>query len=191
MAATRASVNWSLTCMLCCSPLPMSRIPQASSSSRNTPRSPTKTPLTPTSRIGASSTSRPRPAPSPTPGSRTLRPQKSLQVLKPASSQKSPAKRPKPLPDVQPSSPKAPTLSIREQIALRRAEAKKVQDKGTAKTGLDDFDGLEDALPNRDPSPDIIDLGRWSVKETIERGRSTGEFLLVLPLRSVQSSLAG
>lgn len=92
---------------------------------------------------------------------------------------------------MQPPSPKAPTLSIREQIALRRAEAKKAQDKGTTKTGLDDFESLEDALPNRDSSPDIIDLGRWSVKETIERGRSTGEFLLVLPLRSVQSSLAG
>ena len=151
----------------------MSRIPQTPSS-RNGPRSPGKTPLTPTSRIGVSAASRPKPAPSPTPGSRTLRPQSSLQALKPSSSQKSPLKRTKPLPDARPPSPKASPLSIREQIALRRAEAKKAQ--STTKSTLDDFQGLEDALPNREPSPEAIDLGRWSVKETIERARSTGGF---------------
>lgn len=156
----------------------MSRIPQ-SSSSRTAPRSPTKTSLTPTSRLGTSTSSRLRAPASPTPGSRSLRSQTSLQTLKPVSPQKSPLKRTKPLPDDKPATPKAPTLSIKEQIALRRAEAKKALASSTPQAGLGEFEGLEDALPTRDHSPEEIDLGRWSVKETIERARSTGEFSVI------------
>ncbi|KIP06262.1 hypothetical protein PHLGIDRAFT_107207 [Phlebiopsis gigantea 11061_1 CR5-6] len=117
-----------------------------------------------------------KPSPSPTPSGRTLKPRSSLQALRPASPQKSPSKRIKPLTEEPPVSPKAPSLSIREQIALKRAEAKKAQTQNTPKSALDDLAGLEEALPTQKASAneDMVDLGRWSVKETIERGRSTG-----------------
>ncbi|EKM58687.1 uncharacterized protein PHACADRAFT_159776 [Phanerochaete carnosa HHB-10118-sp] len=133
-----------------------------------------KTPSISPSRLRASSTPRTKPPPSPTPGSRTLRPQSSLQASRPITPSKSPLKKVKPLPEEPPASPQ---LNIREQIALKRAEAKKAQAKSAPPTnGFDDFEGLEDATSTRDPSPDenAIDLGRWSVKETIERARTTG-----------------
>ena len=70
-------------------------------------------------------------------------------------------------------------MSIREAIALKRAEAKKSGSKGASGSGLDSFGGLEDALlseTKKNEEDDIVELGRWSVKETIERGRSTGNF---------------
>ena len=159
----------------------MSRIPPPSASRTGT-RSPAKASSTPTSRLGASTTSRTGPSPSPRPGSRTLRPQSSLQALRPVTPSKSPLKKVKPLPEELPASPKSPQLSIREQIALRRAEAKKVQVKSAPINGFGDFEGLEDVAPTREPSPDenAIDLGRWSVKETIERARTTGESHLAI-----------
>ena len=42
--------------------------------------------------------------------------------------------------------------------------------------GNGEFAGLEDASPQtyKAPEPDVVDLGRWSIKETIERARSSG-----------------
>lgn len=73
-------------------------------------------------------------------------------------------------------------LSIKEQIALKRAELKKAAEHGGANAGDTslDFAGLEDADPTaakRNAEEDNVDLGRWSVKETIERARSTGRLL--------------
>ncbi|OBZ66220.1 E3 ubiquitin-protein ligase LRSAM1 [Grifola frondosa] len=87
---------------------------------------------------------------------------------------KSPVRGAPPIPDIRPPTPQSP-LSIREQIALKRAEAKKVTAKPDAHSALD-FGGLEDALPSikKTENEDNIDLGRWSVKESIERARSSG-----------------
>ncbi|KAG6820087.1 hypothetical protein H0H93_005516 [Arthromyces matolae] len=75
----------------------------------------------------------------------------------------------------------APPLSIKEAIALKRAEAKKAQ--STANTS--DFISLEDASPVPAPKPEEEDaLGRWPIRETIERARSTGN--LNLATRSLQ-----
>jgi hypothetical protein len=69
-------------------------------------------------------------------------------------------------------------MSIREAIALRRAEAKKVQSKGGA-TGPDAISPLEDALPPHaiPPQEDEDILGRATLRETIEKARSTGEYV--------------
>jgi hypothetical protein len=77
-----------------------------------------------------------------------------------------------------PSPPKVIPLSIREAIALKRAEAKKAAPK-SAEGVLSGFEGLQDESPtsaNKTAEEEIVDLGRWSVKETIERARSTGSF---------------
>ena len=82
--------------------------------------------------------------------------------------------------DDPPPLPKTPTLSVREQIALKRAEMQKVTKEKTENGGEgvsspgDEFVGLEDASPTKEKE-DMVDLGRWSIKETIERARSTGE----------------
>lgn len=75
--------------------------------------------------------------------------------------------------------PKIPALGIKEAIALKRAEAKKAAAKTCAGGGnFDTFEGLEDATPGslsaKKEEEDTLELGRWSVKETIERARSTG-----------------
>ncbi|KAK7441990.1 hypothetical protein VKT23_016268 [Stygiomarasmius scandens] len=82
--------------------------------------------------------------------------------------------------------PPTPTMSIKEQIALKRAEAKKAM---TARNGggggLDDMSSLEDAIPGAPAAPPEEDiLGRWSVRETIERARSSGS--INLSSRSLQ-----
>ncbi|KAH9949922.1 L domain-like protein [Amylocystis lapponica] len=133
----------------------MSRIPQPSSS---TPRSPQKSkPSLSTSTARARS----RPPPSPTPQTPTqaLRPKISLKSLKP----------PNPSQDEKPDSK---PLSIKEQIALRRAEVKKVTRSGSPASGSD-FGGLEDTDPIAVRRDDGVDVWRWSVKETIERARSS------------------
>lgn len=69
-------------------------------------------------------------------------------------------------------------MSIKQQIALKRAEAKKATTKVKPSVNLETLEGLEDASPigfGVIPEENI-DLGRWSVKETIERARTTGEF---------------
>lgn len=76
----------------------------------------------------------------------------------------------------EPPIPKA-SISIKEAIALKRAEAKKANLNKPTGGNLDDFTGLEDADPNRLNEKESVDeLGRLSLKETIERARSTGEY---------------
>ncbi|KAF8895987.1 hypothetical protein BD779DRAFT_1466031 [Infundibulicybe gibba] len=111
-------------------------------------RSPKKTPGTPTaSRVGTKSL----PARSGTP---TKAPKQTLES-------------PNPAPQT--------SLSIKEAIALKRAEARKAQAKPTGGGGFQSFGDLEDALPTpAEPVPDEDILGRLSLRDTIERGRSTG-----------------
>ncbi|KAI0337258.1 L domain-like protein [Trametopsis cervina] len=116
-----------------------------------------------------------------TPGGRTLRPQPSLKsVRSPPSPSKSPVRRApaktKPINDEPPEVPKVSSMSIREQIALKRAEAQKKAKSSGGSAGLNDLVGLEEALPQikKSDQDENIDLGRWSVKETIERGRTSG-----------------
>ncbi|EIW57151.1 L domain-like protein [Trametes versicolor FP-101664 SS1] len=164
----------------------MSRLPQPSS--RSGAKSPFTKPSSPSPSARATPTplAKPRvrtqsaaPVPSPRPQT-TLRSKPSLKNLKPPRSPtKSPARRTTPLPpdeDVPPTPP-LPQLSIREQIALKRAEVKKVVAKPTiVASASGEFAGLEDASPHTFNQPSVVDvdLGRWSIKETIERGRSSG-----------------
>lgn len=88
-------------------------------------------------------------------------------------------------------SPK-PTLSLKEVIAQKRAEARK--QKPTSQV-QDEVHVLEDdaspAAQNELQEETLDDLGRWSLRETIERARSTGSLveglvgLAVNDLRSV------
>ncbi len=96
---------------------------------------------------------------------------------------KSPARKTQPLPPEDDAPPK-PQLSIREQIALKRAEVKKVTKSPVAAN----FEGLGDASPQafKQPVEHDVDLGRWSIKETIERGRSSG---MCIRSQSVQTWL--
>jgi hypothetical protein len=75
--------------------------------------------------------------------------------------------------EVVPQTPSAP-LSIKEVIALKRAEAKKSQPKA-GNGSLDSFATLEDALPNAPDKQEDDILGRLSVRETIEKARNTGD----------------
>ncbi|OJA08474.1 hypothetical protein AZE42_02852, partial [Rhizopogon vesiculosus] len=100
---------------------------------------------------------------------------------------KSPSKtlrRPQPVED-EPLIPKTP-LSIKEVIALKRAEVRKAVSASSSgasfgnPAGFGDFENLKDADPiaakrNDEETPE---LGRWSVKETIERARSIGSINL-------------
>lgn len=71
--------------------------------------------------------------------------------------------------------PKAPALSMKEAIALKRAEAKKAM--ATQKTHVSSG-GIEDAIPSTlgGAATDEDDLGRLSVRETIQRARSSGAY---------------
>ncbi|KAJ3004909.1 hypothetical protein NUW54_g4583 [Trametes sanguinea] len=170
----------------------MSRLPQPTS--RSGSRSPLKSPTSPspTPRAAPTTSSTLTPgkprirtqsvAPTPSPRHATpLRSQPSLKSLRPTparSPTKSPARRTQPLPPEEevPPVPSKPQLSIREQIALRRAEAKKLAEKSSTPAASGEFVGLEDASPetfNQPPAVDV-DLGRWSIKETIERARNSG-----------------
>ncbi|KAL4066862.1 hypothetical protein J3A83DRAFT_4098085 [Scleroderma citrinum] len=152
----------------------MSRIPQGSTPRSQQTRPTVKTALVPpASRSRASSPSKPAAANSPaTPRVRT----KSI----PKSPSKS-LRRASPVEDVP--VPKTPALSIKEAIALKRAEAKKAAVKSSSSGGnFDTFEGLEDATPGslsaKKEEDDTLELGRWSVKETIDRARSTGSINL-------------
>jgi hypothetical protein len=65
-------------------------------------------------------------------------------------------------------------MSMKEAIALKRAEAKKamVAQKSLSEHG--GSSGVEDTLPTTSHAVDEDDLGRLSVRETIERARSSG-----------------
>lgn len=142
----------------------MSRVPQTSSS-----RPTVKTALAPpTSRSRATSPCKPSASAVAAPSTPRVR-TKSV----PKSPSK-PIRRAPPEEEVQ--TPKVP-LSVKEAIALKRAEAKKAASRPIANggTGFDSFD-VEDVPPGKSPTKveENADLGRWSVKEAIERARSTG-----------------
>lgn len=91
----------------------------------------------------------------------------------------------------EPPVPKTP-ISIKEAIALKRAEAKKANLSKPAGGNLDDFTGLEEADPNQLNEEESVDeLGRLSLKETIERARSTGEYLSTYGLLWIQLNSQG
>ncbi|KIM80462.1 hypothetical protein PILCRDRAFT_822568 [Piloderma croceum F 1598] len=79
----------------------------------------------------------------------------------------------RPLPQDEPPVPKT-AVNIREAIALKRAEVKKTERASSSSRNGGAFDGLEDALPVKTEEEHVDELGRWSVRETIERARSTG-----------------
>ncbi|KAL5526379.1 hypothetical protein ACEPAF_8102 [Sanghuangporus sanghuang] len=75
--------------------------------------------------------------------------------------------------------PPKPKLSLKEQIALKRAEAKKaqsVQGKNIAPTLKDGLDTIPVKVQNADGN--LTETGRWGVRETIERARNTGNLNL-------------
>ncbi|KAJ7052630.1 hypothetical protein C8F01DRAFT_1170649 [Mycena amicta] len=83
---------------------------------------------------------------------------------------------PSPLKPSSADDPKPPTL--REVIALKRAEAKKAQ-SGSRQSPLDDLGTLQDAIPNPPQPEDATDiLSRPPLSEAIERAKSTGSINL-------------
>ncbi|EIN09950.1 L domain-like protein [Punctularia strigosozonata HHB-11173 SS5] len=162
----------------------MSRIPQPSSS--RTPNKPigtsgTLTPSKSRSNLRAPSPLKPSGvAKSPaTPKRLPATPIKSKPSI--SSLKKSPSK---PSMDASRETPETlpkPALSIREQIALKRAEAKKAMTSSKGGSG-DDFFAVPDS-PAKGPAGEEDALGRWSVRETIERARSSG--LLNISSRSL------
>ncbi|KAJ6589021.1 hypothetical protein B0H19DRAFT_1102525 [Mycena capillaripes] len=79
--------------------------------------------------------------------------------------------------------PASKPLSIKEAIALKRAQAKKSQTSGGV-SPLDDLSSLADAIPNAPPPEDEDILGRPPLRDTIERAKSTGS--INLSTRSLQ-----
>ncbi|KAJ6545025.1 hypothetical protein DFH09DRAFT_1088225 [Mycena vulgaris] len=143
----------------------MSRIPQPSRSTpRKTPASPA---IPPASRVRTKSTV-PRAT---TPSKPARKPYSDTDSFldKPKFTQEEPLSKP---------------LSIKEAIALKRAEAKKSQTSAAPPSPLDDFSGLEDAIPNAPPPEEDDPLGRPSLRDTIERAKSTGS--INLSTRSLQ-----
>ncbi|KAH9029317.1 hypothetical protein EDB83DRAFT_2678570 [Lactarius deliciosus] len=107
-------------------------------------------------------------------GSSSVQPPPSDRTRTKSTTKAPPRSRPTEQEPVTPS--KAPVLSLKEAIALKRAEAKKAlaAQKSTA-THVDSA-GIEDASPSTwgAATADDDDLGRLSVRETIERARSSG-----------------
>ncbi|KAF8514885.1 hypothetical protein BU17DRAFT_94151 [Hysterangium stoloniferum] len=117
-------------------------------------------------------------------GGSTLAPPKS-----PAARARSPAKAP-PRPPSPPKSPSAPALSLREAIALKRAEAKKAQAQSGSK--LFDCEPLVGSIPGKAQLQidEEVDLSRWSIKDSIERARSSGSLnLTARALASIPNAL--
>ena len=157
-------------------PTSLSRAPSPSKPSASS----AATPSTPRVRTKSVSKSRSR-APSPSKPSASAIATPSTPRVRTKSVPKSPSKsiRRVPLEEEIPT-PKVP-LSVKEAIALKRAEAKKAAARPVVSggVGFDSFDTLEDAVPGGSPTKkaemdENADLGRWSVKEAIERARSTG-----------------
>lgn len=76
-------------------------------------------------------------------------------------------------------------MSLKEQIALKRAEVKKAQTQANGGNTEDIFDGPGLSLigtPARakKEEEDIVEIGRWSIRETVERARSTGQLHPIL-----------
>jgi hypothetical protein len=62
-------------------------------------------------------------------------------------------------------------MSMKEAIALKRADAKKAM---SAQKEHGQSSGFNDMLPTSAHAADEDDLGRLSIRETIERARSSG-----------------
>ncbi|KAF7328947.1 hypothetical protein MVEN_02524600 [Mycena venus] len=146
----------------------MSRIPQPS---RGTPR---KAAASPTKLTAPSSAPRTRTQSTVV---RATTPSKATR--KPYADTDSFLNKPKAAQEEPPSKP----LSIKEAIAQKRAQAKKVQTSGGV-SPLDDLSSLADAVPNAPPPEDEDILGRPPLRETIERAKSTGS--VNLSTRSLQ-----
>jgi len=90
----------------------------------------------------------------------------------------------------QPPLPAAPQLSIKEAIALKRAEARKAAQRSPATQ-----DNLEEAIPFQNQNQEEEDiLNRGTVREAIERARNTGDwsiatFILQLSECNLESSI--
>ncbi|KAF9046845.1 L domain-like protein [Hymenopellis radicata] len=158
----------------------MSRVPVPSSRTQTKPaKSPStplraRTPVAPPARTRTTSSLSPTPTPTPlrTRTTSTLSP---TPTSTPRLRTKSTTK-PVPKAKVEDLPPPLPPLSIKEAIALKRAEAKKAQAPGSSGLAVE---SLEDAVPStNEPAPDEDVYGRQSVKETIERARSTGHLNL-------------
>ena len=142
-------------------------------SSLSIPRPRAKTPVTssipkPTSTPSTPLKPKPKPAVRPT---LTTKPSNSRLAPSPNKSRApSPQKERKEEPDL----PK-PTLSLKEVIAQKRAEARKLRPAsptlGELSAPGDDTDLV---MRTKSQEEDIDDLGRWSLRETIERARNTG-----------------
>ncbi|KAI9454404.1 L domain-like protein [Lactarius psammicola] len=133
----------------------------ASPSKLRVPKSPSARPRTISSNAKPSGSSSPQPLPS----DRTRT--KSTTKAPPRS-------RPT---EQEPATPsKAPTLSLKEAIALKRAEAKKAIATQKATVIHVGSAGIEDASPSTwaGAAADDDDLGRLSIRETIQRARSSG-----------------
>jgi hypothetical protein len=172
-------------------PAAMSRIPPPSSSrsrptlvtpsSRGSTTSTTRAPSAPSTptRVGTaprSATTARGPAPSRLAPSTSTNGRRSGTVSPSKPGARSPLKSPsKPLPELEPEPPRSPAkLSVREQIALRRAEAKKAAGSGRV------FDGEPgpDSVPGPAPVEEEEDaLGRLPLREVIERAKGSGMFL--------------
>ncbi len=71
-------------------------------------------------------------------------------------------------------------MSTKEVIALKRAEAKKAMAAQKALSEHGGLNGFEDMLPTSAHAADEDDLGRLSMRETIERARSSGVHIRTL-----------
>jgi hypothetical protein len=65
-------------------------------------------------------------------------------------------------------------MSMKEAIALKRAEAKKAMAAQKPLSEHVGTSGVEDTLLTASHGVDEDDLGRLSIRETIERARSSG-----------------
>ena len=134
----------------------------ATPSTLRVPKSPSVRLRTISSNARPSGSSSPQPSPSPTDRKRT----KSTTKAPPRTraTEEEPA-----------APPKVPALSMKEAIALKRAEAKKAM--AAQKTHVSSG-GSEDAIPSTlgSTAADEDDLGRLSVRETIQRARSSGAY---------------
>lgn len=178
----------------------MSRLPVPSSRSSTRP-SGLKQPSTP------SKASAPTPSPSPTPSQSRITSTLSPGVLRartksnvrptaasptpsrsrtPSTAPRPVATRPpvpkvKPQEPVTPSAPAVSALSIREAIALKRAEAK----KGKVSPAI----SAEDEVPpTSEPEPEEDIYGRQSVRDTIRKARETGMCLAAIPVAAQRTN---
>ena len=155
-------------------------------SSLSIPRPKAKTPVTssipkPTSTPPAPSKPRPKPGARPT---LTPKSSNSRLALSPNKSRApSPQKEQK-----EESEPSKPVLSLKEVIAQKRAEARKLKPTSPSlgePLVLGDDSGT--VTRNKPQEEDTEDLGRWSLRETIERARSTGSLTNVITRLTVNN----